>query len=203
MYLILTLISMTSERPCQVWGGGSSSPPYLSQPFMGQFSKFFCLVKACENPHWFLFHRQLSIVHHMAARRRQSDEGHSHQYFQGKSQILQFLCYINVIYLKRTHFSCRIQIQTKRAWFIIEKFEKIWIFPVLGQKRGWPGVFDSWFLQFFYNKPQKWLCQELLKGLNLKVTKYELIISNQSEMADDYLPGGAPGAPPMFIRVNY
>ena len=41
----------------------------------------------------------------------------------------------------------------------------------------------SW---FFYYKPQKWLCQELLKGLNLKVTKYELIISNQSEMADNY-----------------
>ena len=39
----------------------------------------------------------------------------------------------------------------------------------------------------FYNKPQKWLCQELLKGLSLKVTKYELIISNQSEMADDHL----------------
>ena len=50
--------------------------------------------------------------------------------------------------------------------------------------------------RFFYNKPQKWLCQELLKGLNLKVTKYELIISNQSEMADNHLPGGAPGAPP-------
>ena len=38
--------------------------------------------------------------------------------------------------------------------------------------------------------------------MNLKVTKYELIISNQSEMADDHLPGGAPGAPPILIRVN-
>ena len=114
-------------------GGSSSPPPYLSQPFMVRFSKFFCLVKACENRHWFLFHRRLSIVHHMAARRRRSDEGQSRQYFQGKNQISQFLIYINVIYLKRTHFSCRIQIQTKKVWFIIEKFEKIWIFPFLGQ----------------------------------------------------------------------
>ncbi len=57
-------------------------------------------------------------------------------------------------------------------------------------------VFRWLISQIFYNKTQKLLCQELLKGLNLKVTKYELIISNQSEMADDHLPGGAPGAPP-------
>ena len=132
----------------------------------------------------------------MAARRRRSDEGQSRQYFQAKNQISQFFSYIYVIYLKRTNFSCRIQIQTNNISFIIEKFEKIWIFPFLGQKRGWSGVFDGRFLQVFYNKPKKWLCQELLKGLNLKVTKYELIISNQSEMADDNLPGGARGAPP-------
>ena len=138
----LTLIDMTSERLAR-HGGGLLEPPYLSQPFMVRFSKFFCLVKACENRHWLLFHSWLPIVHHMAARRRRSDEGQSRQYFQGKNQISQFLSYINVIYLKRTHFSCRIQIQTKNIWFIIEKFEKIWIFPFLGQKRGWPGVFDG------------------------------------------------------------
>ena len=100
-------------------GGGSWSPPYLSQPFMVRFSKFFFLVKACENRHWLLFHRWLSIIHHMAARRRRSDEGQSRQYFQGKNQISQFLSDINVIYLKRTHFSCRIQIQTKNIWVMI------------------------------------------------------------------------------------
>ena len=95
-------------------GGGSWSPPCLSQPFMDRFSKFLCLVKAFENRHWFLLHKQLSIVHRLAARGRRSDEGQSRQYFQGKNQISQFLSYINVIYLKRTHFSCRIQIQTKK-----------------------------------------------------------------------------------------
>ena len=86
--------------------------------------------------------------------------------------------------------------------FIIEKFEKKFFFPILGQKRGWPGLFDGYFFKFFDNKSQKWLCQELLKGLKLKVTKYELSTSNQSEMADDYLPGGATVAPPALIRVN-
>ena len=109
-------------------GGGSWSPPYLSQPFMVRISKFFCLVKACENRHWFLFHRRLSIVHHMAARRRRSDEGQSRQYFQGKNQISQFLSYINVIYLKRTHFSCRIQIQTKKYGSLVKKLKKIEFF---------------------------------------------------------------------------
>ena len=124
-------------------GGGLLEPPYLSQPFMVRFSKFFCLVKACENRHWFLFHRRLPTIHRMAARCRRSDEGQSRQYFQAKNQISQFLSYIYVIYLKRTNFSCRIQIQTKKVWFIIEKFEKIWIFPIFGSKRGWPGVFDG------------------------------------------------------------
>ena len=138
----LTLISVTSGRPSRC-GGGSWSPPYLSQPFMVRFSKFFFLVKACENRHWFLFHRRLPIFHCMAARGRRSDEGPSRQNFHAKNEISQFLSHINVIYLKRTHFSSRIQIQTKKVWFIIEKFEKNWIFLFLGQKRGWPGVFDG------------------------------------------------------------
>ena len=56
--------------------------------------------------------------------------------------------------------------------------------------------------QKVYNKSQKWLCQELWKGLNLKVTKYELITSNHSEMADDYPSVGAPGAPPSLLGLN-
>ena len=73
-------------------------PPYLSQPFVVQFSKFFFVVKACENRHLFLFHKQLPIVHRLAARRRQSDEGLSLQFFLSKkSKIFNFelqTCYI-------------------------------------------------------------------------------------------------------------
>ena len=72
----------------------------------------------------------------MAARRRRSDKGQSRQNFQAKNEILQFLSHINVIYLKRTHFSSRIQIQTKKYRFIIEKLEKNLIFPFFGQKQG-------------------------------------------------------------------
>ena len=145
-----------NPNQCDVWKacqvGGAPGAPYLSQLFMVRFSKFFFLVKACENRHWFLLHRRPPIFHRLAARCRRSGEGQSWQYFHVKNQILQFLSYIYVIYLKRMHFSCRIQIQTKKVWFIIEKFEKIPIFPILGQKRGWPGIFDSWFLKNFYDK---------------------------------------------------
>ena len=72
----------------------------------------------------------------MAARRRRSDKGQLRQNFQAKNEILQFLSHINVIYLKRTHFSSRIQIQTKKYRFIIEKLEKKIIFPFFGQKQG-------------------------------------------------------------------
>ena len=148
--------------------GGLLEPPYLSQPFMVRISKFFCLVKACENPHWFLFHRQLSIAHHMAARRRQSDEGHSYQYFQGKSQILQFLCYINVIYLKRTHFSCRIQIQTKKSmihyWKIWKNlnFSDFWVKTRLTRSLRW---LISW---IFWQQNWKMALPGVVKRFELK-----------------------------------
>ena len=75
---------------CQTWGG-LLEPPYLSQPFMVQFSKFLCLVKACENRHWFLFHKGLPIVHRLAPTRRQSDKGQSRQFFSSKkSKIFNF-----------------------------------------------------------------------------------------------------------------
>ena len=67
----------------------------------------------------------------MATIRRQSDEGQSRQYFLAKNQISQFLSYINVIYLKRTHFSCRIQIQTKKYGSLLknlkEKNFRFWV----------------------------------------------------------------------------
>ena len=89
------------------------------------FSKFFCLVKACENRHWFLLHKRLSIVHRLAARGRRSDEGQSRQFFQAKNQKFSILSYKHVIYLKRTHFSCRIQIHNKKIGFDWRKWEKI------------------------------------------------------------------------------
>ena len=125
---------------------GPSYPPpwrYLSQPFMGRFSKFFCLVKACENRHWFLFHKWLPIVHRLAARRRRSGEGQSRQYFQAKNPKFSIFSYKYVIYLKWKLKLCRIQIHDKMIWFLSEKLEKSPFFSFLPQKRGWPGVFDG------------------------------------------------------------
>ena len=127
----------------QVWGGGLLEPPYLSQPFMGRFSKFFCLVKACENRHWFLFHKWLPIIHRLAARRRRSGKGQSRQYFQAKNSKFSIFSYKYVIYLKWKLKLCRIQIHDKTIWFVSEKLEKSPFFSFLPQKRGWPGVFDG------------------------------------------------------------
>ena len=71
---------------------------------------------------------RLPTVHHMAARRHRSDESQSRQYFQGKNQILQFLSYIYVMYLKRTNFSCRIRIQAKKYESLMENFKKFEFF---------------------------------------------------------------------------
>ena len=59
-------------------GGGHQGPRMtkrlISQPFMGRFSKFLCLVKACENRH-ILSHKQLHIALLLAARGRRCGEG--------------------------------------------------------------------------------------------------------------------------------
>ena len=57
----LTLIQLMFHTHPTVGGGGRHDGPMrgklsISNPFMDQFSKFLCLVKACENRHSFLLH---------------------------------------------------------------------------------------------------------------------------------------------------
>ena len=61
----------------------------------------------------------------MAARRCRSDEGLSRQIFQAKNPKFQFFSYRHVIYLKRTHFSCRIRIHNKKWDLILKNRKKI------------------------------------------------------------------------------
>ena len=79
----------------------------------------------------------------MAARGRRIDEGTSRQNFHAKNEISQFLSHMNVLYLKRTHFSSRIQIQTKKHGSLLKHLKENSIFPFLGQKRGLLGLFDG------------------------------------------------------------
>ena len=124
-------------------GGDSWSPPYLSQPFVVRFSKFLCLVKACENRHWFLFHNWLPTIHRLAARGRQSGEGQSRQYFKAKNPKISIFSYKYVIYLKWKLKLCRIQIHVEKTWFDGKNFFKNPIFIIFASKRGWPDVFDG------------------------------------------------------------
>ena len=99
-----------------------------------RYSKFLCLVKACENPHWFLFHKWLPIVHRLAARRRRSGEGRSCQYFQLKNSKFSIFSYKYVIYLKWKLKLCRIQIHDKTIWFVSKKLGKKSIFLIFSSK---------------------------------------------------------------------
>ena len=71
------------------------------------------------------YYEQLPIVHRLAARGRRSDEGQLCQFFSAKNPKFQFFSYRHVIYFKRTHFSCRIQIHNKKVGFDCRKWEKI------------------------------------------------------------------------------
>ena len=88
----------------------------------------------------------------MAARRRRSDEGQSRQYFQAKNQISQFLSYIYVIYLKRTNFSCRIQIQTKKYDLLLKNLKRFEFFRFLGQNEADQESSMANFLKFLTTK---------------------------------------------------
>ena len=92
-----------------------------------------------------------------------------------------------MLYLKRKHFSHRIQFHTEKVWFIWKKIEKITFLFFFGQNFCWPDVFNRKFFKFM---------QRHLNVLKLKVTKGELDISIRLEMADDYRLGGPRGAPP-------
>ncbi len=72
----------------------------IPQPFLSRFSKFLSWVTTCKNRHLFLFHKQLPIVHRLDARRRQSDEGLSRQFFRAKNPKFSILSYKHDIYLK-------------------------------------------------------------------------------------------------------
>ena len=128
----LTLIRLTSGRPCQGWGGAPRAPPIYLGCFWSDFKNSFVCWKLVKIVIEF-YSRQLSISHPLTARCRRSDEGQSLQYFEVKNQILQFLSYINVIYLKRLHFSCRNQIQTKNMVYHWKIWKKI-NFSLFGSK---------------------------------------------------------------------
>ena len=58
--------------------------------------------------------------------------------------------------------------------------------------------------QICAKKFKNWVCLCFGNVLKLKVTKGELVISNRVEMADQYLLGGAQGAPPThWLGLNY
>ena len=54
----------------------------------------------------------------------------------------------NMQYLKRKHFSHRIQFHIEKVWFIWRKIEKIKFFQFFCQNRCWPLVFERAFLKF-------------------------------------------------------
>ena len=88
-------------------------------------------------------------------------------------------------YLKRKHFSHRIQFHTEKVWFIWKKLKKITFLFFLSK------FFLTWCLQLQIfqicaKKFKNWVPLCFWNVLKLKVTKGELDISIRLEMAEAY-----------------
>ena len=81
----------------------------------------------------------------------------------------------------------------------LEENWKNQIFPIFFVKIDGDHLSSSAFSQIFDKKFQNWVYQCFGGVLKLKVTKGELIISNDLEMAEDYLLGGGSRGPLPFL----
>ena len=73
------------------------------------------MLKAYENRHHFLFHKELPNIDRLSSTRLRSDEGHQRHLYRAKFENFQFLSYRYVIYLKRKLRTCRIQNQAEKV----------------------------------------------------------------------------------------
>ena len=137
-----------SLTKCMCWqsdalpGGAPGAPPTYLSCLWSNFQNFFVWWKLVKIPIDF-YHKWLPIIHSLAARGRRSDKGQSCLISSEKIQKFQFFSHKHVIYLKRTHFSCRIQLHDEKIWFDGKKLKKFRFFNFFCQKRGWPGIFDG------------------------------------------------------------
>ena len=92
-----------------------------------------------------------------------------------KFWLLWFLRYFNMQYLKKKHFSCRIQIQTKKSDFFEEKIKKNWIFPIFCYNRCWLLVFNCPFLKFVPKNLKTMLTPAFERFWNQKSPKESLL----------------------------
>ena len=93
-------------------------------------------------------------------------------------------------YLKKTHFSPRMQFETKK-YDLFEKNAKKSNFETFFFKNFPTSCLRLQIFQICETKLQNWVALYFGKVLKIKVTKGELIISNHLEMADQYLLGGS------------
>ena len=100
------------------------------------------------------------------------------------------MSYFNMQYLKRKHFSYRIQLHTGKVWFIWKKLKKSHFYFFLSKfLLTW--CLQSQIFQICAKKFKNWVALCFGNVLKLKVTKGKLDISIWLEMADDYRLGGA------------
>ena len=98
-------------------------------------------------------------------------------------------------YLKNTHFSHRIQFQTKKSMIYLTKMWKNQIFLIFFSKSILTSCLWLQIFQISGKKFQNWVALCFGRVLKIKVTKGELVISNCIEMADQYLLGGLEESP--------
>ena len=192
--IFLTLISATSERPCQVRGGAPGAPPI----YLGSGAKFSPKImfpwKVPSIPtHLTLFQNFFSIT--------PPKNSENWNYTEKSLKMVEIFKICNFWAIstcntsKKRIFHIEFIFKQKK-YDLLEKKAKNFNFSISFSKF----ILTSWLrLQIFQNfgkNFQNWVALFFGKVLKIKVTKGELVISNHVEMADQYLLGGARGAPP-------
>ena len=159
-FALLTLKRPTSGRPCQGQGG-------LQEPLLSNLALERHRAPKTHFPEsWdhFQFIRAIFRIFFAKSRKKLQNYRYSTIWPKNceKFQVLQFLRYINNIYIKRMHFPSGIQFWAEKIWFVEKKWKKL-IFSGFWSKI----MLTSWLQrQFFCNwwkKFQKWL-----SGLEMK-----------------------------------
>ena len=201
LYRALTLISATSERPCQVRGGAPGAPPI----YLGSGAKFSPKImfpwKVASIPtHLTLFQNFFSITPPKTSKNWESSEK---SLKMGEIfKICNFWAISTCNTSKKRIFHIEFNFKQKK-YDLFEKNAKKSNFKIFFSKIFLTSCLRLQIFQICEKKFQNWVALFFGKVLKIKVTKGELIISNHVEMADQYLLGGARGAPPpALIRVN-
>ena len=169
---------------------------------MVRFSKFLCLVKACENRHWFLFHKRLPIVTVWPLDVAEVAKVSRVNIFKQKKQKFLIFSYKYVIYLKWKLKLCRIQIHDEKIWFDGKKYEKSPFFSFLPQNEADQMSSTANFSNFVATKFKNGLTRSCKKVWSEKSPNMSPVSPTSQKWQTIFSQGGLLEPPPTLFRVK-